>query len=119
MIGKTRWAFALLAFLMATAPATALEQKSYTVQELRNFCRGSGEGLAYCLGFIGGTAAVMFMNGDAGSAGLWTACGEDPPFDAMRQAFLNWADKHPEHWGIEALAGVGIAIKATWPCPPR
>jgi Rap1a immunity proteins len=32
------------------------------------------------------------------------------------QAFKNWAQKHPEAWGIVAYPGVVFALKETWPC---
>jgi hypothetical protein len=116
MSWKTRWAVALACLLLA-GPASGAGTK--TVQDLINDCRsGVNYEQAYCLGFIAGS--VMLHNGDSVAVTLWAACSADEPtFGAMRQAFLNWADKHPEDWNIGALAGVALAIKATWPCPPR
>jgi hypothetical protein len=56
-----------------------------------------------------GSLNLMFQN---------NTCGHSPTDGAARQAFLNWADKHPEEWNTETLIGVSRAMKATWPCPP-
>jgi len=35
---------------------------------------------------------------------------------AMVQAFKNFAEKHPESWGMEAVTGVAMALRTTWLC---
>jgi hypothetical protein len=34
----------------------------------------------------------------------------------MVQAFLNWAEKHPEAWSYNQIRGVILALGETWPC---
>lgn len=40
-------------------------------------------------------------------------CG-DTTLGAMAQAFTNWAEKHPENWGIARILGVISALQETW-----
>jgi hypothetical protein len=37
-------------------------------------------------------------------------------YGALKQAFVNWAEKHPEKWTEFADLGVIIALRETWPC---
>jgi hypothetical protein len=39
-----------------------------------------------------------------------------PPTGAMVQAFINWAQKHPEKWDYAGVVGVSFALSETWPC---
>jgi hypothetical protein len=34
----------------------------------------------------------------------------------MAQAFINWAEKHPENWTMGGADGVILALKETWLC---
>jgi hypothetical protein len=43
------------------------------------------------------------------------ACGDWTDQTAV-QAFKTWAEKHPEHRGVEGRFGVMVAISETWPC---
>jgi|HubBroStandDraft_3_1064219.scaffolds.fasta_scaffold193116_1 hypothetical protein len=115
---------ALLALLIA-APANAAA-KLDTVQDLMQMCRSDNTiaeatDKAICLGWIGGATDVMFALGHKLPGTPWAACasGKFVSFAAMRQAFLNWADQHPKLWTAPALAGLALAIRSTWPCPPR
>jgi hypothetical protein len=50
---------------------------------------------------------------------LYAAC-YDPvngyTMGAVIQAFLNWADKHPEKWARPRIFGATAAMRETWPC---
>lgn len=37
-------------------------------------------------------------------------------YGAAVQAFTNWAEQNPSHWGETAVQGVFAALKANWPC---
>jgi hypothetical protein len=100
---------ALFALLIAAAPAKA--SKLDNVQGLETICRSDRDiDNDFCVVTIGVVVNLMFQN---------NTCGHSPTDGAARQAFLNWADKHPEEWNTETLIGVSRAMKATWPCPPE
>jgi Rap1a immunity proteins len=100
---------ALFALLIAAAPAKA--SKLDNVQGLETICRSDRDiDNDFCVVTIGVVVNLMFQN---------NTCGHSPTDGAARQAFLNWADKHPEEWNTETLIGVSRAMKAMWPCPPE
>jgi hypothetical protein len=35
------------------------------------------------------------------------------PLGAMRQAFINWAEKHPKNWSLEGADGVMLVLSIT------
>jgi hypothetical protein len=37
------------------------------------------------------------------------------PLGAGVQAFIKWAEKHPENWTDDGLFGVTKALSETWP----
>ncbi len=39
-----------------------------------------------------------------------------PSYGAMRQSFINWAEKHPESWSRARSTGVIEALYETWSC---
>jgi hypothetical protein len=81
------------------------------VQDLETICRSDRDiDNDFCVVIIGVVVNLMFQN---------NTCGHSPTDGATRQAFLNWADKHPEEWNTETLIGISRAMKATWPCPPE
>jgi len=43
------------------------------------------------------------------------ACGT-ATVGAAAQSFINWAEKHPEHWTDQRNDGVETALRETWPC---
>jgi hypothetical protein len=49
--------------------------------------------------------------------GLCTSDGGFPSGDAMIQAFVNWAQQHPERWSAPAYSGITMAYQGTWFCP--
>jgi Rap1a immunity proteins len=83
----------------------------------------------WCTEYIAGVGEMMFENGfvkyahleDAAMASEQAACSSDSfiSHGAMKQAFMNWANQHPEHWNIIQSFGVMVAIRTTWPCAPE
>jgi hypothetical protein len=112
----------VISVILICAPATAQPATNPNyIQFLRDACHADGTtGLAhYCLGFIEGAGQMMAINGSAHSP-EFSMCppgGQIPTGGAMIQSFLTWADKHPEAWAQQALAGVYLALARTWPCP--
>jgi hypothetical protein len=100
------------ALVLLTTPAMAAGQ---TVRELNRQCGQPGLNL-FCTGYVTGVAHMMFMN--AAEPSEVRAClGERTVSNgAVVQAFTNWTAKHPEHWEMESITGVMLAIRATWPC---
>ena len=107
--------------------AEAAEIKANTVQDLYRMCKSSNyvEEL-FCLGVIAGSAgqlqyvaAVAEHLKDPQDRVLVlaiAACPDNATNGAMFQAFINWAEKHPEKWSDEMQDGVNRALHETWPC---
>ena len=72
----------------------------------------------FCLGYILGVGQLMAVNAEFGDNFALCAVpkGEAPSGRAMIQAFLSWAEKHPESWSQRHLLGVALALRETWPC---
>jgi hypothetical protein len=86
----------------------------------------------FCLGYIEAVGQVMATNGyervkllPSDTEGRRYLTGMAicpgpaigvPSGGALIQAFLNWAEQHPENWANLALAGVVVALASTWPC---
>jgi hypothetical protein len=96
----------------------------YTTQDLLNDCHGRSE--SFCLGYLAGAAGILLDLHDDGTDTVPTkqenvrlvvsACTEGDTFGAMRQAFINWAQKNPRDWGFSASNGAKLALQSTWPC---
>jgi hypothetical protein len=114
-----------VAACLVNLPTIAQEQgEARTVQQLYDDCKqeGSGAGTAFfCLGYIGGVADTMNLlevkpkDGAARNPNAMCAGGRYT-YGATRQAFMNWAPKHPELWTKYMLVGVVLALQETWPC---
>jgi hypothetical protein len=114
----------LASFIMANI--SRADDPKFNVQELYTQCKapvGTPESLM-CLGFISGVADLMQLNGVSRknfSSVQWSAisneaiCGA-PTTGAEIQAFINWAEKHPEQWGTFRLIGAIKALRESWPC---
>jgi hypothetical protein len=96
----------------------------YTTQDLLGDCRGRSD--LFCLGYLAGASGILFQMHDNGVDTVPTkqenvrlivsACAAGATFGAMRQAFINWAEKNPREWGFSASNGAMLALQATWPC---
>jgi Rap1a immunity proteins len=101
-----------LAALQAKDPTTS-------IHSLYEACTGADfSGRNFCTGYIVGVAeslGQLSLNKSTRSSGIcWT--GQTIEFSASVQVFKNWAQKHPEAWGVSRYAGVMWALKETWPC---
>jgi Rap1a immunity proteins len=115
-----------------TAAADAEDSKSLNVQTLYQHCTqpvGTWAG-GFCLGFVAGVGQQMIWSGfifkDAqshGGASAVLAQSSSCPKafvsnGAMVQAFVNWGQKHPEKWSMDAQMGAMEAVREVWPCSP-
>ena len=115
---------------MASAPASlaadssvvdlaAMQAKdpSTSIQSLYEACTGADMSMqAFCYGYI---TAMMETLGEAGTRkAVHGICWKKSSvtYAAGLQVFKNWAQKHPEAWGLPRYAGVMWALKETWPC---
>jgi Rap1a immunity proteins len=82
----------------------------YTTQDLLNDCHRQDK--SFCLGYLAGAAGILFEMHDNGVDTVPTkqenvrlvlsACAIGTTFGAMRQAFINWAEKNPRQWAFSA-----------------
>jgi hypothetical protein len=97
------------------------------VQTLLSDCTGSQSSFEYtlCVGYVGGVSdqmtlnGLMVINGDDRSRFVkaFSMCPQPhPTWGAEIQAFVNWAQKHPEQWQQPGLLGVLAANRTLWPC---
>jgi hypothetical protein len=94
------------------------------VQRLLNFCKAE-EGdfrKVLCAGYISGVGDLMHINGvvfrrarDA-SVTLDDRMCAAPSRGAQVQAFVNWAEAHPQTWQSPSIFGVVTALSEAWPC---
>jgi hypothetical protein len=82
------------------------------------------------LGYVGGTAHALDVIGQAAEAvaryygnnevgnalASMGSCSEATTIGAYKQAFINWAERHPEQWNSHMGYGVTIALQQSWPC---
>lgn len=74
----------------------------------------------YCSGFIAGVWYMMSINcinedfREALSPDFQAGYVSSPR--ARVQAFLNWAEDHPEAWGEPMFFGVVNSLSSTFPC---
>jgi hypothetical protein len=111
----------LLSALVLCRQAEAQDKPDQTVQGLYMACKETNMDQfdrGRCLGFISGIGDVMAVIGSGRHDLQLGLCGPSPTptYGAMIQAFMNWAEKHPEQWNIAQEAGVVIALRETWPC---
>lgn len=93
-----------------------------TVQFLYQTCKDETAANAprFCLGYILGVGQLMAVNSRFGDNFALCATGSEggvPTGRAMIQAFVAWAEKHPESWSQRNVMGVALALREAWPCP--
>jgi len=97
-----------------------------TIQDGRNACRHIDNlnsasdaelvGIGKCLGMADGVVQVMVYNCILAADAPVPKASAPPSIGAAIQAFLNWADAHPERWGDSFSAGMMAAAMDTFPC---
>jgi hypothetical protein len=107
------------AIFMGLFPARAADPH-LTIQGLYDDCKNySSVQSSFCLGYISGIGDAMhFIEGfrkKMPDVESFAMCGA-PSYGAMVQAFINWAEKHPEDWMRSRVYGVMLALGQTWPC---
>ena len=95
-----------------------------TVQFLYQTCKDETAANAprFCLGYILGVGQLMAVNSKFGDNFALCATGSEggvPTGRAMIQAFVAWAEKHPESRSQRNVMGVALALREAWPCPAR
>jgi hypothetical protein len=127
---STRNLAASLFLILSSSLGTADTPTTRNTQTLYRWCKAKTGSVEHgvCLGYIAGVGELMTVNGaDVGSSRpqfltnveiyLWmTSICNAPTPGAMVQAFVNWAEKHPEKWGGERISSVMTALQETWPC---
>ena len=98
----------------------ALQAKdpSTSIQTLYEQCTGDIPKRNICTAYIVGVSETLSEIGLQKSARSSGICfnGLSIDYAASVQVFKNWAEKHPEAWGLIRYAGVMWALKETWPC---
>lgn len=113
----------LAAVVLCLCPVARADE--YTVENLLKRCEVGSSDYGYCEGLFVAASYVMGTNGGFTAlhliprdVTLLSLCsnGHMPTIGAQIQAFKNWANAHPESWGITDVIGVGAALHQTWPC---
>jgi hypothetical protein len=133
--GWRRRLHAILAVAVILFPFSSVSQEATNVQDLYRVCQtplwefeeascaGFISGVAEQMGFSGHTATLPRRNGglangrDRKLLSTMSACiprAVSP--GAVIQAFLDWAEKHPEKWTTPRQTGVMQALREAWPC---
>jgi hypothetical protein len=118
--------FALAVLLLAPLPARGAETDTETVERLYLHCKGDALHKLFCLGYIRGVADMMNYSAVANATkgtvrnmaldAIVACIPASASADALTQAFMNYAAKHPEEWSGSATFGAITAFRKTWPC---
>lgn len=113
---------------IALCPASAKEvAKGYTAEEMLRLCQGEAVEMPSdfqnltCTFRLQGAVELMIMNCssvvDGRDPDRRLSSGKPPSMGAMRQAFINYMNGHPEVWGQPWFEAVAGAASETFPCP--
>jgi hypothetical protein len=115
-----------IAFVAIIGSPAAPLAADFAIQDLLQDCRGYNgpSGKSFCLGYMMGAAGPLSrmhsLQTDTivkdGVDIFVSACTEGATTAALMQAFINWAEKHPQYWKYSAGSGATLALQATWPC---
>lgn len=112
----------LLVASTAAGAIPALADTEDNVQRGLNDCRAvlieEGYDAGRCIGMAAGIGMVLAMNCFSRDDGYMPQFAAEPyPSNgAAIQAFINWAEKNPQHWGKRFSIGMMIALSETYPC---
>jgi hypothetical protein len=101
--------------------SVAAEAEDRNVQTLLYSCKQNTSSPDYslCIGYVAGVGDLMDVNStlipEHPYMRPFAICGK-PTYGAMVQAFVNWAEKHPEEWKDSTNFGVMLALLGTFPC---
>lgn len=115
---------------LITAGLFSSNASALTVHEVLDQCN-SAEGspeFNFCIGYVGSLSDAMLLVGvviehsdQPKNFNLLNRLGmcrtTESTYQAARQIFVNWAQKHPEKWSNTAMSGVAAALQEVWPCP--
>ena len=95
------------------------------IQWLYNACKERDDQLGFviCLGYVSGIGDLMQMNAVAALKRVIDPSGWDdrlcgqPSYGAQVQAFVNWAERHPEKWQFSRQLGVVAALREALAVP--
>lgn len=116
--------FGMMALCFTASSALA---ETRNVQDLHRQCTkavATAEQI-FCVAFISGVAEQMIANGqvldqvkndDDRVLMLFLSACTKASFGAMIQAFIKWAENHPDKWDTPRQLGVMAALRETWPC---
>jgi hypothetical protein len=108
----------VLGSMMSIAVGRAEDKQN--IQWLYHACKNRDDNFNYllCVGYVSGIGDLMHVNGGAPHRDTgWDdrLCG-DPSYGAQVQAFVNWAEKHPNLWQYPRPFGVVTALREAWAC---
>jgi hypothetical protein len=104
--------------LIAGLSSVNAQTNNDTVQDMYQRCTGSDEWeRTLCTGYVSGIGDYMSVVGVVRrDQELGLCASPTPSHGAMLQAFVIWAQHHPELWNKESEIGVGLSLRETWPC---
>lgn len=119
-----RYACCVLVLLLSVLPSNGEAQTSTeaTVQQLYADCKeGTGFSSGYCAGYILAALDALKAMGFAGArnsdGNLIGVCdAPDNSVNAMRQLFINWAERNPDRLNSLEFLGVLDTYTELWPC---
>lgn len=104
--------------LHSATPVGADTTDLKTVQALYQQCKmplGTTE-RSECLIDVSAIADIVVEIGDSGAKEKHAFACNIPSYGAAIQAFINWAERNPQSWGLPPALGTMIAITEAWPC---
>jgi hypothetical protein len=113
---------ALAVSLLVVSLTHAERPAPSSVEGLYNTCREPEGSLKHfaCAMYINGVLDMMLIVGSepkTHAAKVAGICPKEPvSVAAAVQAFVNWAQQHPEHWSGPRQLGAPTALADTWPC---
>lgn len=108
-----------LLFVLSLGPATGDSDNMLKVGGFLQFCKAGAETAerAHCVGYVSAVWDVLTVTraDDVQVNKEFAVCGK-VKYRAMVQAFVNWAEKHPDQWEEPRSLGVAKALTELWPC---
>jgi len=117
----------LAGMLVSVCEEASAQTRTYDVQELLGWCKEAATAHAYyCVGLVEGMSEMTNLNGlvlkdlrkpEANEVATFAICqSSGTSTGAGVQAFINWAEKHPERWSQPYSVGVVDSLRELWPC---